>query len=262
MVPQMSKLNDLQLAQFDGYLRQRFGPQQIEVTRLKDLYKGMTLLVLANGPSLNRIPDEAFERFPTFGSNGIFLKTLPEIYITISKEFFLHYPEEIRDLRPKLKLLASQLRGKDLAGNADTIYLPTVFPQTAITEPSRKVPNPIMFSRDPSRITYLGGTVLFAQLQLALYMGVSRVLIAGLDHNLGRPRTEKQFVLQIQDQDPHHFDSTYLPRGATAHVDIAASERAFRLALRAFRRAGVEIWNVTPDSELDILPIRDISTFL
>lgn len=258
----MSRLSDLQLAQFEGRLRQRFGPQQIGVSRLKNLYKGMTLLVLANGPSLNDVPYEAFERFPTFGSNGIFLKLVPDIYITISKEFYLHYPVEIGNLRPRLKLLGSQLRGKNLVGSADTIFLPTVFPENAITSPYDRIPNPIMFSRDPTRVVYLGGTVLFAQLQLALFMGVSRVLIAGLDHNFGLANSDRPFVLQIDDNDRYHFDSKYLPRGAKAHVDMAASERAFNLAFRAFRRAGVEIWNVTPDSELDILPIRDISTFL
>lgn len=219
------------------------------------------MLVLGNGPSLNAVPNVVLSKFLTFGSNGIFLKYLPDLYITISTEFFQHYRDEIKNLSPGIKFLSSQLWGKGLEGDSKTIYLPTVFPAKSLTRPSTFVTNPVMFSKNPAAVTYLGGTVIFAQLQLALYMGVSRVLLAGVDHNLGQ-QDEPAKRLVIRKKDPFHFSDSYLPDGATAHLDMIAANRSFSLALEAFRDSNVELWNVSESTKLDVIPRAKLDSFL
>ena len=41
---------------------------------LQDKHKGETGLVIGNGPSLKEITNEELQRFPSFGTNKIFLK--------------------------------------------------------------------------------------------------------------------------------------------------------------------------------------------
>jgi len=257
--------HDLRSAQVKGWLRQRLGGSQQDIAHLKGSLTGETLLVLGNGPSLASIPNSLLSRFVTFGSNGIFLKFLPDLYITISREFHKHYKSQIAELEPKIKFLASEMRNEGLSGTSPTMYLPTVFPAQRRTPPYERLTNPVMFSKDPSRVVYLGGTVIFAQLQLAMYMGVRQVLIAGLDHDFGIPsrRIERgAMTLTIDGQDPYHFSPSYLPSGATAHHDPDASNRSFVLALQAYEKARVPLWNVTSRTKLEILPTARLESFV
>lgn len=256
----MRFLNDLKLARIDGILRQHFGPETIEISALKDSYRDETMLILGNGPSLADVPNSTLSNFLTFGSNGIFLKFEPTLYITISKTFFPLYKGKISRLNSELKFLPYQFSHEGMGKGENTKYLPNSYPFESITPPHRRVPNPIMFSKNPSAIIYLGGTVIFAQLQLALYMGVKRVLLAGVDHDFGLPSKDPTWIT-VGQRDHYHFDESYLPEGATVHVDLEASDRAFSLAKKAYDSAGVELWNATESSLLETIPRASLDRF-
>jgi len=264
-VTQRFLLDDLRLMHFVGLLRHRYGRAQVDVQALKGALAGKTLLLLGNGPSLAKVPNEVLSHFCTSGSNGIFLKFTPDLYITESHEFHVNYAEEIAYLQPSLKFFPSQLRDKGLGGGSPTVYLPTVFPERERTYPYKPVPQPLMFSKDPSRVLDLGGSVLFAQLQTSLFLGAREVVIAGLDHDfelspgLG---AKKAVSLEIENHDSHHFTSDYLPAGSSVSVDLAASERRFMLARKAFERDRVPLWNVTEGTSLQILPQRSLNDFI
>lgn len=254
-------LDDYLLAKVDGVLRQKFGPESPEIAELKNRYAGATFLILGNGPSLNDVPAIALQKFITFGSNGIFKLFVPDLYMTVSLEFVSHYSSEIASLRPELKFLATQMRGRGLGNSHGTKYVPTAYPAKKLTSYKDRVQNPVMFSTNPAAITYLGGTVIFAQMQLALYMGASKILLAGVDHNLG-PRGYENKRVEANDLHGLHFDSSYLPPKSKAQVDVAAADRAFQLAKKALRRANVEVWNLSSSTKLTTFPRALFDSFL
>lgn len=239
-------------------LSQGFGPRDSWLAEMRGAYSGETCIVFGNGPSLSEFPFEAIGDIPTFGTNGIYLKITPSFYVTISKQFFINHVDQIKALTCERKFIGDLLAAQ-LASQGDSIL--------RCSWPSYgnffgfEVPVPFGFSKAPDRLVYLGGTVLFVCLQLAYYLGFSRVVLAGVDHRFGFSRSEAVYGgrhLKVEGPDSIHFDPSYNPAGHIAHCDMLATERAFEIAYQVFRSDDREIWNATPDSGLDAIPKRTL----
>lgn len=121
---------------------------------------------------------------------------------------------------------------------------------------------PENFSGDATGRLFEGFTVTFIALQLSFYMGFDQIILIGVDHNFtthGEPNTT---VVSAGD-DPNHFTPGYFGRGFRWQLpDLEGSERAFRLARKAYAEAGRRVVDATVGGKLTIFPKVDyISLF-
>jgi len=231
-----------------------FIPASNPVSRYRGRFRGDTALVLGNGPSLNEIDGELLDKFHTFGANGVIQKHVPDFYLLVAAaapKVFANAPDT---LGPELTLVSDTII-EQFPPSSRLVRLNSAPARYGLVD-DKPLPVPARFSRRPDRIVYLGGSVLFVALQLALFMGFSRVVLIGVDHDYGVENHEQIYggtTLVTPEDDKHHF-TQYWPANTKLHSDLNAATRGFWLADKAFRKAGATLLNGTPGSKLQLLP--------
>lgn len=197
---------------------------------------GDACFIIGNGKSLADEDNQYLSSFPSFGTNRIYLKFKPTYYVTINPLVAEQYHSEIESL-DTLKFVT------------DRVPMYGVIPLHS---------NPVMaFSREPNKWISEGYTVTYVALQLAYYMGFHDVYLIGVDHNYiysGEPNQQ----LTAQGADPNHFDPTYFSEGKQWNApDLLNSERAYKIAKRVYEGDRRKIWNLTPNSKLDVFDYKE-----
>lgn len=212
---------------------------------LKDKHAGQTCLIIGNGPSLKDIPLSFLRKYPSFGTNRIYLMDgfTPTYYACINPLVIEQSAEEIFKLKSEALFLR---KGSPVDGD-------NVFDLVSASVPS--------FSKHPDSWIYEGFTVTYVCMQLAYYMGFDRVLLVGVDHSYihdGAPNQE----LVSKGHDPNHFDPNYFGEGVHWHApDLRRSEYAYAMADTVFSTSAREIINLTPGTKLDIFEKGDWHDF-
>lgn len=217
------------------------------ITRWSDLklrHEGQTGLVIGNGPSLSSIPLSFLGRYPSIGTNRIYLLEgfTPTYYVAINPLVIEQSVEEISAIECEAKFIRAGLH--------------TLIPDTL---PVRSTTLPI-FSRDPSKWVYEGFTVTYVALQLAFWLGFRTVLLVGVDHNYkfeGQPNEEHI----LSGPDPNHFSPKYFQGSRWHNPDLVQSEISYQMAQTVFTTEGRRIINITPGSKLDVFPKEDWRDF-
>lgn len=213
---------------------------------IRNIEKGATGIVIANGPSLNDIPTTLLKKYKTIGANKIFKR---EDFV--SSYYAVTNPLVISQNRSEIELYPSALkftRDKSFSNNPEfTLY-------NAITHPR--------FSLDPNIGLHEGWTVTHICLQIAFWMGFSTILICGLDHyyhSTGEPnKTEIRTTPDID-----HFTPDYFPPGTKWQLpDLVESEKSYRSALKVYQRYGRRIINISTISNCNIFPIQSYTKYL
>ena len=102
-----------------------------------------------------------------------------------------------------------------------------------------------------------GFTVTYVSLQLAYFLGFSKAILIGVDHNF-TTKGPANTVVTSQGEDPNHFASNYFGKGFRWQLpDLAGSERAYRMARKAYQADGRQILDATVGGKLDIFPKVD-----
>lgn len=208
----------------------------------KDIHARETCVVIGNGPSLRKDDLEALaKKYPTLGSNKIYrLPFTPTYYSIIDEEMLaacLPLPE---DFKPK----AMFLRAEACVENNNYLY-PIVFNG---------------FSMDIDSFVVLGGTVTYALLQIAYYMGFQRSLLVGVDQyypSSGQLRGGSKFIAGAED--PDHFEcedgKPYFTEGVTFNApEVKGTTGSYKIAKELFDNKGREIVNITRQTHLDVFP--------
>lgn len=199
----------------------------------KDLYNkhdGETCLIVGNGPSLRDVPLDFLKKYPSFGTNRIYLLEgfAPTYYCSVNPLVIGQYYDDITTL----------VMPKFIPANC-------CFDDTCIPLNSSGI---VMFSQDASTWVYEGHTVTFVCLQIAYYMGFKTVLMVGVDHSFqyhGAPNQE----MEMQGNDPNHFDPNYFKGARWNNPDLVRSERAYKLARAMYEAKGRKIVNLTPGTK-------------
>lgn len=204
-----------------------------------------TCLIIGNGKSLNDVPIEFMDLFPTFGANRIYLKYLPT-YLTVVNPLVA---EQNKD-----DILLSATRTDSTFVTASVSYAHQhewITPLYSIGAP--------LFSFKPGEYVWEGGTVTYVSMQLAYWLGFREVFLVGLDHYFeceGEPNEEQL----MEGDDPNHFDPNYFKGQRWNLPDLATSEEAYRLARRVFERDGRKIYNLSTETALseDVIERRSL----
>ncbi|PRD39378.1 UNVERIFIED_CONTAM: yvrE [Trichonephila clavipes] len=178
----------------------------------------------------------------TFGLNKIFLgfkkfDFYPRYYVCVNPTVIEQSSDEIAKLNC-VKFIGNR-GGNTVECNALTYEINTKEP-------------PARFCKDISLGVREGGTVTYAALQIAYYLGFKRVIIIGMDHNFafeGKPNESKVML----GADTNHFIDNYFGYGQRwDNPDLAKSEESYRIARDIFAAEGREILDATVDGKCNI----------
>lgn len=196
-------------------------------------HKDQAGIVIGNGPSLKTVPNEWLQKYPTFGTNRIYLKEgfTPTYHVCVNPLVQEQFGGEIH--RMNCLKFATHLEGPDVL-RLQSVNLP-------------------VFSFAPDEWIFEGWTVTFVALQLAYFMGFNTVLLIGVDHRYdfsGNPNEQKLMT----GDDPNHFDPNYFKGAQWNNPDLERSEASYEKAKLAFEGTGRTIINLGPDSALEVFP--------
>ena len=226
-----------------------------QLADLRNKYKGCDrCFVIGNGPSLKNLDLGLLADEVTFGVNGIFLKDgfKPTFYVVEDHLVAEDRKEQIDRLSGVIKFFPS--------------YLSYCFDEAKETifynhQPRKSYPHGFDFSTDASEITYTGCTVVFSCLQLAYYLGFKEIYVIGVDVDYKIPDDVKKTkdynieVLDMESDDPNHFDKDYFGKGFRWHDPQAQKMvESFGEAASVCKENGVAVYNATPGGKLEEFP--------
>lgn len=216
---------------------------------LRDRHRGERAVLVANGPSLNRMDLAFLRREHVIGMNKIFLGFerfgfYPRYYVAVNPTVVRQSLSEIRALNCVKFIGGRAAREAGVREDALTHVVDTDHP-------------PARFSTDLAHGLHEGWTVTHAALQVAWHLGFAEVVLVGLDHRYefqGRPNEARV----MHGADPNHFCGDYFGHGHTwDNPDLAESERSYRAALQAFHEDGRRILDATLDGACTVFPKVD-----
>jgi len=203
--------------------------------RFQNFHAGQTGLIIGNGPSLKDVPVEFLKKYPSFGTNRIYLLDgfEPTYYVSVIPLVVEQSIEQIKGLT-STKCIPHRFAS----------LVPGAIPLVSHYSPC--------FSMNPRAYIYEGYTVTYVCMQLAYWMNFDTVLLVGVDHRFsfqGSPNEERV----AEGPDPNHFHPEYFSNGTRwNNPDLERSEESYRMAKEVFDRDGKRIINLTAGSALDI----------
>ncbi len=210
---------------------------------LRNKYAGQPMLVVGNGPSLNRTPLDKFAGVPSIGMNKIdllFPRTTwrPSLIIVtnniVVKQHAMSFAES--DIPVYVSWKARWFIPRHLRKKVAYYY----------TKPSSK------FSTDIKSGAGTGTTVTYAALQFAYYMGADPVILFGVDHSFSKVANSIR-IERREGPDSDHFDPNYFASGTFWGLpDLDANEVAYLGSRRAFEKDERKILDATIDGKLQV----------
>lgn len=213
--------------------------------KFSDLHKGESCFIIGNGPSLNKMDLSQLKGRYVFGLNKIHL-LLDRIDLKLS------YHVAVNSL--VIEQCINEFNGltcPSFLSFGAARHLTRATDHTYFLATDSYFQAPYSFYRDPLQPMTEGYTVTYVAMQLAFYMGFSRVFLIGVDHNFkttGKPNEEQ--ILEGEDQ--NHFDPRYFSNVKWHLPDLDASEMSYRLALWFFKREGRMIFDSTVEGNLHV----------
>lgn len=217
---------------------------------LKNKYEGERVVILGNGPSINKTDLSLLADEYTIGLNKVYLLfDRIDWRPTIISSYIGDVVQQCREDYFKLGDIPTFI-----AHEAREIITPLDRENMYYYGPHKR----FQFSLDPATEVCCGYTVTYVAMQLAFYMGFSKVILVGVDHRFNyKGPSDKWHVMEVPDQ--NHFCSTYFDSGQNwqaPNLYMASAHYAFAGA--AYRRFSREIVDCTVDGALDVFRKADL----
>jgi glycosyltransferase involved in cell wall biosynthesis len=188
-------------------------------------YAGQTCFILGNGPSLNDVDLELLRDVITFGSNRVYLSGfIPDFHVTANDLVLKQFMGDILDL--------------------DSIIFRSGY-EIDTTEPIPSFCYPL-------ETMYEGYTVTFVCLEIAYYMGFSRVILVGVDHDYGDLRGAANEQQRMNGNDQGHFTPEYFKGSDWNLPDLRQSELSYQIARQWYEADGRQILNASTRTKLEV----------
>tara|TARA_B100000287_G_C20634786_1_gene781236 strand:- start:236 stop:1099 length:864 start_codon:yes stop_codon:yes gene_type:complete len=223
-----------------------------------NIHKGKRCWIIGNGPSLNKTNLNLIKDELSFGMNRIALlypKTewRPSHYVYCSTNVDDHrwgdgWVSSVRESVSKdncISFVADKF--KNTIERNGVLTNPNLEWFSSLSE--NGVGRPNSFSTDSSFIIDKSGTTMNVALQLAYYMGFSKIFIVGADISWQSSDSSNG--------DPNHFDPTYRASIANGEWERAHMRATHIYAYEQFKKVGVEVYNATVETFLDVYPLVD-----
>jgi len=204
-------------------------------------------VLMANGPSLNRMDLSFLRRQTVIGLNKIFLgfrkfHFYPRYYVSVNRMVLQQSAEAIARLNC-VKFISDRADG--------------LLAEDALTYRINTTRAPHRFCHDISQGVHEGWTVTYAALQIAYFLGFSEVVLIGMDHKFAYNGAPNQ-AQQLDGPDPNHFSPDYFGHGQQwNNPDLAHSEESYGIARTEFERDGRRIIDATVDGACTVFEKAD-----
>lgn len=222
--------------------------------QFRDRHRGERCVIIANGPSLTRTDMVSLRSERTFCMNRAYLMFetwgfVPTYFACLNPLVAEQFATDIAAL-PMPKFINFSCR--------------KMFPPSERLHYFRVPPRLVeRFQSDMTRPISSGGTVTYATLQLAYFMGFREVILVGLDHSFVEKGTPGKTEVRTAAVDQSHMHPNYFPQGIKWQLpDLVRSEHAYAIARDAFAAAGGRIVDSTVDGRCQIFPKRPLADAL
>ncbi len=221
---------------------------------LRNKYEGQRVVLIGNGPSVNNTDLSLLANEHTIGLNKVYLLfDRIDWRPTIISSYIGDVVQQCREDYFKLGDIPTFI-----AHEAREIITPLDRKNMYYYGPHKR----FQFSLDPVTEVCCGYTVTYVAMQLAFYMGFSKVILIGVDHRFKYDgESDKWHVMNTPDQ--NHFCGNYFDSGQnwqSPNLKMAAAHYAFAGA--AFSRFDREIVDCTVDGALNVFRKADLKTEL
>ncbi|MEN9674839.1 MAG: hypothetical protein RIS76_735 [Verrucomicrobiota bacterium] len=241
------------------------GQNDGRIKSIRDIHAGRRAFVLGNGPSLKVADLERLKGEITFASNKIYLAFeqsdwRPTYYSVCDKLVARNNAQVISEL--PLNRLMSDWVQEFFPGEKSSTWLRELPVRGLVSNGDGTQTHP--FSDNLLVGFYGGATVIYQQLQIAFYMGITEVILIGLDFSFQLP--DKQVSTDVRgyevalksEGEVNHFHKDYRKPGeAWAFPDMEGQRTSFRAALKRFQAAGRSVVNASRATQLDVFPRRN-----
>lgn len=218
-----------------------------DLAQLRNKYAGKRCFVMGNGPSLLKCDVTLMKDEVTIGSNAQFLVWDDMGFI------------------PTFLTVEDRLVAEDRAGQLCALEDPVkIFPRDLVyclgdskntifinfVRDYRPFPK---FSSDFEKVAYWGGTVSLMNLQLAYYLGCSKIYLVGFDHSYHIPAEKDGYIITSSQDDVNHIHPDYFGKGYRWHdPNIPRMEQGFAEGRRFLESKGILVRNATVGGHLEI----------
>lgn len=213
---------------------------------LKDfdnLHEGQSCFIIGNGPSLNKMNLALLKDCTCFGLNKIHMH--PDVtkiginyHVAVNPLVIEQSFSDFRSLNCPSFLSYNASAGQRVKNSLYKFILTGTNPA---------------FSPNPYSKMDEGSTVTYVALQLAYFMGFSKVFLIGVDHNFAAPGKPHEKQL-LEGADTNHFHPDYFA-GQEWHLpDLEGSEMAYCLARDYYAQNERHIFDATVGGNLNVFP--------
>ncbi|MCF8245130.1 MAG: DUF115 domain-containing protein [Saprospiraceae bacterium] len=214
-----------------------------QLLQFRDKHLGQDCFIIGNGPSLKNMDLAKLNGFHCFGQNKIFM-----IFEKVKLD--LSYLVSVNPL-------VIQQSAREF----ETMDCPVFLSYTASKGVVKEVPNIQRlhtlnlwsFYEDISQPICEGNTVTFVSLQIAYYMGFSRVFLIGVDHSFKQAGQSHETQV-YQGDDENHFHPDYFKGQQWQLADVYGSEVSYHLANYFYQKDGRQIFDATVGGKLEVFP--------
>lgn len=210
-----------------------------------DIHRGQRCFIIANGPSLGAMDLRALAGEFTISMNRAYILYAqwgftPSYYVGINELVLEQFATDIAQL--DMPRFVNFNRRRCFGGSRnEPMYL-----RVGLGLEDR-------FCRNIAGTISSGGTVTFACLQLAYFMGFSEVILIGLDHNFVEKGVPNTTEVRRQARDESHCHPDYFPQGIKWQLpDLYRSELAYALARQAFEADGRRVLDATVNGKCQV----------
>lgn len=237
-------------------------PNRLALSALRNVHAGRRCVIVGNGPSLRIADLDRLRGEISFGSNKIFLAYdqtgWRPTYYSVEDHLVLHNCRaEIAALQGSFKIFPAQMR--DFGHHAaDTLFVP-LLPPRSFAQPLSDPDFP-GFSADLVHGIHWGSTVVYSQIQMAVHMGCTEIVLIGLDHRYDLP-DRKLGRVYVDAGERNHFHPDYRQPGELWHQpNLDVLEVSYTRARDVCAARGIAIRNASRDSALTVFERVDFDT--
>ena len=232
--------------------------------QFKDRHPGERCFVIGNGPSLTMCDLDQLKSEVTFAANKIYLAFdqtdwRPSYYVVEDDHMIWQHHEEIIRLRGFKKFVSNnwtlekssvvtdsriEKLKKQLRRDCDVV----LYPRGLMEE--GEFPR---FSGDARSALHCGYMVTYISLQLAYFMGFTRVYLIGVDFNYAMSDPGVNTFAHASHHPQDHFTPNYYSPGEKRYApQLALAEKAMECARDFYEARGRKIWNATRGGSLEV----------
>jgi len=226
----------------------------VNLRGFENKHKGERCFIICNGPSLKNTDLDLIKDSVSFCMNRIYLhfdqmSFLPNYHVVTNELILEQFTEDLRAL-PMPRFFNWNRR--QLFQNVEGVHFMNML--LRINE---------FFSENFTKGICSGGTVTFATLQLAYFMGFKEVVIIGMDHNFVDTGIPSKTEVRNSEVDENHFHKDYFPKGKKWQLpDLPRSELAYAQARMAFEKDGRRIIDATIGGKCTIFEKIDYRDYM